>query len=452
MDITTHADGTMGIDRYHYAVYAKRNLAVDTPVVTAIPKAACLSARTCSVAETLREARLGGGLALNIAIMHERSLGEGSRWAGYFAVLPARGERTLPMFWTSAQLEHLRGTDLLRHVTEDAESMRLDFNENVVDGLCVTHPVAFPPGKHTLEAYMEAASLAASRAFFIGEECGEALVPWADMFNHKTDGEHVHVLGADDDDEVCPPGDDEEEEESEEEESEEEESEEEESEEENEQNEQNEEEEEEEEEGPIEPPTGSLVIHACAPAEKGDELFNTFGQQNNASLLHKYGFCELRNAYTNVCVDVALVEDVVGGTKVRDAAAELGVDVADDEYFEIEPDGTIEEALLAVLGRAHRGEDEEDDPTTESPDVQASLRTILERRAAMYVGKGKGKGEESGAIPRGSDDGGSVRGAVPAGGGAVGLDAARALRDAELGLLRLAIERNCGVGNKRRRV
>ena len=29
------------------------------------------------------------------------------------------------MFWTSAQLEHLRGTDLLRHVTEDAESMRL---------------------------------------------------------------------------------------------------------------------------------------------------------------------------------------------------------------------------------------------------------------------------------------------------------------------------------------
>ena len=59
MDIATHADGTMGVDRYHYAVYAKRDLAVDTPVVTAIPKAACLSARTCSVAETLKAARLG---------------------------------------------------------------------------------------------------------------------------------------------------------------------------------------------------------------------------------------------------------------------------------------------------------------------------------------------------------------------------------------------------------
>ena len=152
-----------------------------------------------------------------------------------------------------------------------------------------------------------------------------------------------------------------------------------------------------------------------------------------------------------MCVDVALVEDVVGGTKVRDAAAELGVDVADDAYFEIEPDGTIEEALLAVLGRAHRGEDEEDDPTTESPDVQASLRTILERRAAMY-GEDGGRGSDDDGRRGSDDDGGSVRDAVPAGGGAVGVDAARALRDAELGLLRLAIERNCGVGNKRRRV
>ena len=342
MDITTHADGTMGIDRYHYAVYAKRNLAVDTPVVTAIPKAACLSARTCSVAETLREARLGGGLALNIAIMHERSLGEGSRWAGYFAVLPARGERTLPMFWTSAQLAHLRGTDLLRHVTEDAESMRSDFRENVVDGLCVTHPDAFPPGKHTLEAYMEAASLAASRAFFIGEECGEALVPWADMFNHKTDGEHVHVLGADDDDE-----DDEEEEESEEDESEEDESEEE--------NEEEDEENEEEDAGPIEPPTGSLVIHACACAEKGDELFNTFGSQNNASLLHKYGFCERANAHCTVGLDVALVERVLGVKETRNAAASVGLDLDEEKYFEIAPDGVVEDALKAHAVPLHHG-------------------------------------------------------------------------------------------------
>ena len=26
VNIATHADGTMGVDRYHYAVYAKRDL------------------------------------------------------------------------------------------------------------------------------------------------------------------------------------------------------------------------------------------------------------------------------------------------------------------------------------------------------------------------------------------------------------------------------------------
>ena len=422
VDIATHADGTMGVDRYHYAVYAKRDLAVDTPVVTAIPKAACLSARTCSVAETLKAARLGGGLALNIAILHERSLGERSRWAGYFAVLPAKGERTLPMFWTDRQLQTLQGTDLLKHVTDDATCMAEDFQENVVDGLCVSHPRDFPPGTHTLEAYMEAASLAASRAFFIGDECGEALVPWADMFNHKTDGEHVHVLGADDEEDLEG---EEETSESEEEES--------------------EEEEEEEEESTdteeiIEPITGSLVIHVCAAAQKGAELFNTFGRQNNASLLHKYGFCEPHNAYTNVCIDAQLVETIVGGTKVRDAAAELGVELETEPYFEIEPDGHIEEALLAVLGRAHRATDATDDPTTESPEVQTSLREILERRMGIYDDgrETEGDGEEGGG--------------VPAGGGLVGAAAARTLRDAERRLLRLAIERNCGGGKKRKKV
>ena len=41
---------------------------------------------------------------------------------------------------------------------------------------------------------------------------------------------------------------------------------------------------------------------------------------------------------------------------------------------------------------------------------------------------------------------------VPAGGGLVGAAAARTLRDAERRLLRLAIERNCGGGKKRKKV
>jgi SET domain-containing protein 6 len=130
----TRGDGD-GDDRRHYAVYARRAIAPDDVLVASIPKASCLSARTCSCAAALRAERLGGGLALNIAIMHERALGERSRWAGYFAVLPRRGERGLPMFWSEEQRRRLRGTDLLPHVLEDDRALAEDFEEHVERGL-----------------------------------------------------------------------------------------------------------------------------------------------------------------------------------------------------------------------------------------------------------------------------------------------------------------------------
>ena len=172
-------------------------IAVDTPVVTAIPKAACLSARTCSVAETLRAARLGGGLALNIAIMHERV----SRRAGPLGRI-LRG---------ASRARRAHATDVLdlrpagapaRHRPAEARHRGRRADRGGFRGARRARAVREPPRRVPAEEahardYMEAASLAASRAFFIGDECGEAFVPWADMFNHKTDGEHVHVLGAD---------------------------------------------------------------------------------------------------------------------------------------------------------------------------------------------------------------------------------------------------------------
>ena len=122
------------------------------------------------------------------------------------------------------------------------------------------------------------------------------------MFNHRTDGEHVHVMGADggfegdEEDDEEDERDDEEDESEESEESEASEA----DEEDDEEDERDDEEDAAEEEAPEirdpGPVTGALEIHACDFASRGEELFNTFGEQNNASLLHKYGFCELENA------------------------------------------------------------------------------------------------------------------------------------------------------------
>ena len=414
-------------------MYARRDLAVDEEIITAIPFKACLSARTCAAAELLRAEQLGGGLALNIAIMHELWLGEKSRWAGYFAILPKGGERTLPMFWPDDLLAELEGTDLLMHVEDDKKNMREDFTEHVLEGLVRRFPETFPPDTFTFEMYLEAASVSASRAFFIGDDAGEALVPWADMFNHRTDSEHVNVLGADE--EEGEEGDEEEgddEEEGKEDEGEEEDD----DEEGDDDNEEDEDEEEEEEEtSPIEPPEGKLVIHTIRPAKTGDELFNTFGQQNNASLLHKYGFCEVNNAHTTVTIDASLVIDVVG-PEVREAAESLLIDLDEEPYFEIAPDGQIEDALRDIVQRALKFQklDQKGNKTNRvdvSEDVRVALRSIIDRRLGMYT---RAEPKEMGA----ADDTNP-----PAGGGVVGRAAAIVLRRGEQALLQRAVDLAC---------
>jgi SET domain-containing protein 6 len=45
-----------------------------------IPRTAILSRRTTQLAKVLEAERLGGGLALTIAVMYEYSLGHNSQW------------------------------------------------------------------------------------------------------------------------------------------------------------------------------------------------------------------------------------------------------------------------------------------------------------------------------------------------------------------------------------
>jgi len=43
------------------------------------------------------------------------------------------------------------------------------------------------------------------------------------------------------------------------------------------------------------------IVREC---KKGDEVFNTYGEHANASLLNKYGFSELKNPYDVVSIDI----------------------------------------------------------------------------------------------------------------------------------------------------
>ena len=52
----------------------------------------------------------------------------------------------------------------------------------------------------TEEDFAAAASVVASRAFRVDDRHGDGMVPVADLFNHRTDAEHVRIYGEDEED------------------------------------------------------------------------------------------------------------------------------------------------------------------------------------------------------------------------------------------------------------
>ena len=119
------------------------------------------------------------------------------------AYAPARAAAwialALPVSWTAEQLQLLKGTELEASVQADLARMRTDWEQHV-QPLARSQPGVLPPAFATLEAYLDARTLTASRSFAVDAYHGEGMVPLADLFNHE-DEEHTHFTG---DGEVCP--------------------------------------------------------------------------------------------------------------------------------------------------------------------------------------------------------------------------------------------------------
>ena len=164
---------------------------LDDPVqIGNVSKKACLSVKNVpKVAKILAKYDLEDELetALAAAITHEMALGKASKWHGYLESLPEEGE-PVPLLWPEPFLEALNGTDLLDKVMEDREVCKAAWEGAVYpllrDALGAKGSSGLG-GKQGLATYMKAVSFATSRAFYVDSEHLEALVPLADMFNHK---------------------------------------------------------------------------------------------------------------------------------------------------------------------------------------------------------------------------------------------------------------------------
>jgi N-lysine methyltransferase SETD6 len=278
--------------RFHLCIVANRTIS-SKEILIEIPKKVCLGAETCSISEEIKKAKLGGGLALNFAVAYEISLNKLSLWSEYLNIIPFNGERSLPMFWSTELRAFLSGTSLDLKFGIDDSALLEDYNEGFA---LLKKFLSVKQQKIDFNSYKAAASIAASRAFYVDNLYGECLVPLADFFNHATEREGVRVY----DHEVNRNLN-------------------------------------------VIQNIDALVVKAVEKLHKDREIFNTFGSQSNCSLLYKYGFCETNNKYGSVLINTNLVQQVLSRYSMNIIFHQSC------HYFEVDRGGNVKRELIKYI-------------------------------------------------------------------------------------------------------
>ncbi|KAJ1972911.1 hypothetical protein H4R35_004416 [Dimargaris xerosporica] len=386
--LPTVASGRMG-------VVARRALKVNE-LIARIPKTAVLSVKNCGIANILEDEGLEGAIALALAVLFEQAQATTSPWYGYLQSLPDRVD--LPMFWPPTERAWLQGTDLTDQLATDMQQLTTSY-QALIQPAIDRHPAVFTPSEaFALDRFLAAMSLISSRAFEVDGYHGNAMVPLADIFNHRTGGEHVHIEGQGDVCLVC---------------------------------------------GELghcdhQDPLGSesgnseasdpddaaslqcssteavseassfvsvdedaLDINVFRPMAAHHEVFNTYGQHSSAHLLHHYGFVEPGSLLDSVALELALVVQHGPSTDPAGVASSLIRDVfttfesldghppsngwaPDSVQLLVHADGEVDAQLLCFLTLVHH------DPTIRerlrrrpkwSRLYLKSLRRLFERMA-----------------------------------------------------------------------
>ena len=191
-----------------------------------------------------------------------------ARLSGYVASLPVR-EPNVVASWPETRRRFLAGTDVERALRCERAAAKREW-EGCVASRSKEAALRDGFGSRassflTFERYLDARSVASSRAFSVTDELGPGLVPIADLFNHRTGGNHVAMRlarggGREDDRRLLDGGD--------------------------------------------ATPTETLGAVVVRRAKRGEEVFNAYGTLGNATLLNSYGFTQEKNPADTVSVSV----------------------------------------------------------------------------------------------------------------------------------------------------
>lgn len=298
---------------------------------------------------------------LPAAALFEALRGTESPWYRYISIFPTSlAEIGVPMAESDEKISQVFQGTAIDKLTE---KMRTDIDDTFNQSIraLFKHRASQLGMKEdivqnvTVEKFALAFAWVTSRAFQVDDVHDNSLVPIADMFNHQTDGEHVHIEGVGD-----SSGSDDD----------------------------SESEEQDDENDVSDVRKGStaqnggktkknlrntkdtvndddLSIMCVRKVSAGEEIFNTFGQKCNTVLYLNYGFTEDDNSYetafihkddVNSVLDQLIAEETSANrqmTPERKACIHSCEFVTDhdviDDFFQISMDGSFCQSLVLLL-------------------------------------------------------------------------------------------------------
>ncbi|KAI3635039.1 hypothetical protein MIR68_006605 [Amoeboaphelidium protococcarum] len=282
-------------------VFARRDLNQDE-VVCKINKYAVISPKTSDLRRVFDTEDIHGVIRLAVVLMYEFSLGEQSRYYAYLQSLPQM-EANLPILWTQdfvAQygreyqlaLDALQCSELNNDKLHGERRSLLQDYEQIVEPLFKKYPKYFKCRKYfNFQQFVRCSSLVSSRCFYVDDHLQDCMVPMADLFNHKSAAENVHL------------------------------------------------ETENVRLSKVYNHSSNIIdMRIVRPVQKGCEVFNTYGDKDNVQLFCNYGFTERDNPFDAVTIrlsDVMLLD----GAQYEQTLSQFCDD--DDSVVRVKSDGTL---------------------------------------------------------------------------------------------------------------
>ncbi|XP_056596126.1 N-lysine methyltransferase setd6 isoform X1 [Triplophysa dalaica] len=243
-----------------YGMLAKEDIE-EGHVLFSIPRECLLHQGTTAIKKVLEDGKeslesASGWVPLLLALLYEYTCPQ-SQWKPYLSLWPDFSILDHPMFWADEEREKLlKGTGIPEAVKTDLEKLEAEYN-NVVLPFMKSHSDLWDPERHTLELYKRLVAFVMAYSFQEPVEDEDEdeerapnppmMVPMADMLNHIS----KHNAN-------------------------------------------------------LEYTIDCLKMVTIRRIEKGEEVFNTYGQMANWQLLHMYGFSEPFPTNSNDTADVQM--------------------------------------------------------------------------------------------------------------------------------------------------